>query len=156
MPPVLSPLQSSCHSLPHTAFFPIFLPLHSEHFISPCHLSFLSESFLHSRELFYPSNQDPKTLAFKSLTVSAFLSYSLDLSISFLSHFACVSLSLPLFSISIFLSFFCLSSILDPPFSLSPSHHASCLNLISSLATLSCCHFDLLLPDSDKQPVWWV
>lgn len=124
MPAVLSPLQSSCHSLPHTAFFSISFPLYSEHFISPCHLSFLSVSFHYSRELFYPSNQDPKTLAFKSLTVSAFLSDGLDLNISFLSHLASVSFSLCLFSINL------------PPVLLPLLHFLLCLGSPSQSHTL--------------------
>lgn len=85
---------------------------------------------LHSKELFSPSNPDPKTLAFKSLTVSAFPSDTLDPSFSFLSHFASVSLS------------FCLFSI-NPPhvlfFSSCPSRHAPSSSALYHYHTFPLC-----------------
>lgn len=138
----------------------LFPPLHSEHFISPCHLSFLSVFYLFSTRGSYSIHQNhySKTLAFKSLTVPAFLSDGLDLSISFLSHFATLSLSLLLFSLSIFFLFFGLSSIHLSSFlsllHIMPRTSQLCLSLLPSLFTL--CYFDLPLLASDKQPVWWV
>lgn len=139
---VSSPPQSSCH--PTLLFFPLSSfssPLYSEHFISPCHLFFFYLNLSSS----LGSYSIHQTKIQNCLTVSAFLSGGLDLSISFLSYFASLSLSHGLFPLSIFLQSFCIFSSFIPFLPLSPYH--------SPQHCLLCFYFDLSLQACDKRPV---
>lgn len=100
MPTVSSRLQSSCHSLHLHAFCAIFLPLHSEHFVSPCHLYFFICVFFSTRGNYSIHQTEIHRLSLLNLWLYAFLSV-LDSNISFLSRFAPDSFSFCLFSLNL-------------------------------------------------------
>ncbi len=162
MPAVLSPLQSSCHSLPHTAFFSLLSPPSALWTFLSALVICLFYLYLFSTRGSYSIHQ---TKIQKLLLLNVWLCLppsqtGLDLSISFLSHFALsVSLSSSLFSINLPLVLVPLLHSLSPFLSLLHIKRRTsqlCLNLVPSLSALCCCYFDLPLPASDKQRVWWV